>query len=87
MRASLNTKRTGHAEVHDQHIPRRQFGDQIFRAAAEGLYPLPLESAAEVAGEGNAQVAPARDDAFDARAIEHGAQFTKDYLDFRELGH
>ena len=82
-----DAERARHAEMHHQHLARRQIGQQIFRPPAEALDRLPGQALFEVLGNRPAQAAVAHLDLGQARAFHGGRQAAPHGLDFGELGH
>ena len=73
--------------MHQQHVTRRQRGQQIFRAAVEAPHGLAFQPSRKILGERKAQVRPPRLDFHEARAFHRGLQAAADGFDFGKFGH
>ena len=80
-------KRSGHPEVHEQHITGCQLGQQILRASRHATNDLPFEASREIRWKGVAQVCAPREDAVDASARHRPLQLAPCVFDLREFGH
>src|SRR5690242_3917568 len=78
-----DAKRSGHAEMHQQHVAGAKIGKKIFGAAAEAIHGLALEPGHKILLKRESEVF-APDFGFHKYRSLHGAlQPTADRLDFR----
>ena len=82
-----DTKRAGHAEMHQQDFAGRKIDKEIFGASAQSLDRLALQAGDEVPRQRPAQVVAMRLDLGKARALHHRLQPAADRFDFRQFGH
>ena len=82
-----HAERARHAEMHEQDLARVEIGEQVFGAAAEPGDGAALEPRREIPGQRPAQVAAARLDLVETRAVHHRLESATHRLDLGKLGH
>ena len=73
--------------MHEQHVARRQIGQQIFGAAAEAGDGLAFELLGEILRQRPAQIAAMRLHLDETRVLHRGRKPAADGFDFGEFGH
>ena len=85
--AVLDAEVTGHPEVHEQRLARREIGEQVLGPAVQLEDRLSGQPGREAGRERTAQVRAPQDDLGNALADEDGREEPANGFDFRELGH
>ncbi len=80
-------KRAGHAEMHDQHIARRQIGEQVFGAPADAGDGLARKPARKILRQRPAQIAAPDLDLDEALAFHGRLEASAHGLDFGKFRH
>ena len=76
-----HVERAGHAEMHQQHLARRQIREQIFGAAAEPADGVAFDALDEILRQRPTQVAAPRLDFSEARTFHDRRQAAADGFD------
>ena len=87
IRAFLNAKGPGHAKVHDEHLSRRELGEQVFATAIERPHGPANQARREIRREGLPQIGSSRDDRNESGAFHDRLQLASHRFHFRELRH
>ena len=82
-----DTKRTGHTEVHQEHVAGPKLSQKVFRAAPDTSHGLPFETMDEIRRERVAQVRAPQNDVPNAGARHRALQAPALVLNFRKLWH
>jgi hypothetical protein len=85
--AEKDVKRSGHAEMHEQDVTRREIDQQIFGAPADARHVFALQPLRKVLGERPAQIGAPNLDASDAFAVHCSFEAAADCFNFRKFGH
>ena len=84
---AADAERARHAEMHHQHVARRQIGQQIFRAPPEPFDGLTFQALFEALRDRPAQAAMTHLDFLDCRAFHGRRQAATHGFDFGQFGH
>src|SRR5262249_32449738 len=82
-----HAKRTGHPEMHDEHVAGLKIAQQIFCATSEPGHQLTIEAFGEVSLKGKAQVAAPRLDPHDTVTFHDRLQAATNSLNFGQFRH
>lgn len=85
--AGVNHKPPRHAEMHDEALPRRKPGDQVFAAPIKRVDLSALKAAGEIRRQGITQIGPAELDAGENPALHDRGEAPANDFDFGKLGH
>jgi hypothetical protein len=86
-RLSFHREPPGHAKVHDQRLPGRQFSDQVLRPSSQARYPRAFQPLVKLRGKREAQVLPSFFDVQDAFSLHRRQESAANSLDFGKLWH
>jgi hypothetical protein len=78
---------TRHAKMHQQHIARREIGQEVFRPPAEPGHRLALEPLGEILRQRPAKIAAPRLHMRKARALHDGRKAPPYRLDLGQFRH
>jgi hypothetical protein len=73
--------------MHDEHVTRGEFDEQVLGAPADGTDHLILQAIGEVCRKRQPQIRPSQYDLIDAGAFHRPPQLAADVFDFGEFGH